>query len=182
MDSNKLANTVLIVFLVLVAGAPALPADPQPIQVDREERVEVQLVQLNFLARDSRGRPVVDLDKDEIQITDNGEKQEVAILESYYGARAAAAARVAEAAQASGETAPAPAGPGHPVDAAVSPGRWIVLFFDNYEPTTDMSRYEAEVVCPLNGAEDIRNTCERCRRCFNGDAVRHARKVNEAPA
>jgi len=119
----------LFVLLLLLAVNPALSADPQPIQVDREERVEVQLVQLNFLARDTKGRPVVDLGKDEIQIIDNGAKQEIAILESYYGARAAAAALVAESA---GEAPSAPAEPANPVDAAVSPGRWIVLFFDNY--------------------------------------------------
>jgi hypothetical protein len=46
-----------------------------------------------------------------------------------------------------------------------------VLFFDNYKPTTDLAQYRADVVCPLNTASDITGVCERCRRCFNGDAV-----------
>ena len=53
-----------------------------------------------------------------------------------------------------------------------------VLFFDNYAPTTDVKRYEADVVCPLNGAADIRNICERCRRCFNGKAVEHSQTIH----
>jgi hypothetical protein len=47
-----------------------------------------------------------------------------------------------------------------------------VLFFDNYKPTTDVSVYTPEIVCPLNKAEDISGVCENCRRCFNGDAVK----------
>ncbi len=54
-----------------------------------------------------------------------------------------------------------------------------VLFFDNYVPTTSLDRYDADVVCPLNSADDIRDTCEGCRRCFDGMAVAHAREVSE---
>ena len=46
-----------------------------------------------------------------------------------------------------------------------------VLFFDNYKPTTDLAQYPSDVVCPLNTVSDITGVCERCRRCFNGDAV-----------
>ena len=53
-----------------------------------------------------------------------------------------------------------------------------VLFFDNYAPTTDLKHYDAEVVCPLNVATDIRNTCERCRRCFDGKAVNHSQSAH----
>lgn len=53
-----------------------------------------------------------------------------------------------------------------------------VLFFDNYHPTTDLKKYPAEIVCPLNGAEDITDTCEWCRRCFNGKAVKHSARVH----
>jgi hypothetical protein len=34
------------------------------------------------------------------------------------------------------------------------------------------------VVCPLNGATDMRNTCERCRRCFDGKAVNHSQEAH----
>ena len=49
-----------------------------------------------------------------------------------------------------------------------------VLFFDAYKPTAPISNYEKDVVCPLNGAKDISGTCEWCRRCFNGAAVKHS--------
>jgi hypothetical protein len=49
-----------------------------------------------------------------------------------------------------------------------------VLFFDTYKPTAPLDRFEKDLVCPLNGAADISGTCEWCRRCFNGDAVRHS--------
>jgi hypothetical protein len=48
-----------------------------------------------------------------------------------------------------------------------------VLFFDNYQPTTELSRFPKEIVCPLNTVEDISDVCVKCRRCFNGDAVLH---------
>jgi hypothetical protein len=46
-----------------------------------------------------------------------------------------------------------------------------VLFFDNYQPTTELSRFPKEIVCPLNTVEDIRDVCVKCRRCFNGEAT-----------
>ena len=46
-----------------------------------------------------------------------------------------------------------------------------VSFFDNDKPTTDLAQYRSDVVCPLNTVSDMTGVCERCRRCFNGDAV-----------
>jgi hypothetical protein len=48
-----------------------------------------------------------------------------------------------------------------------------VLFFDNYEATTDIRAYDADIVCPLNTLKNIEGACEGCRRCFNGEAVQH---------
>ncbi len=48
-----------------------------------------------------------------------------------------------------------------------------VLFFDNYQPTTDLAGLPPEVVCPLNSSSSISGVCESCRRCFNGNAVEH---------
>jgi hypothetical protein len=48
-----------------------------------------------------------------------------------------------------------------------------VLFFDKYEPHGKWNWISKEIICPLNTREDITNTCESCRRCFNGEAVRH---------
>ena len=47
-----------------------------------------------------------------------------------------------------------------------------VLFFDSYIPTVDLENYSRQVVCPLNEAANIQGTCQKCRRCFDGAAVR----------
>jgi hypothetical protein len=52
-------------------------------------------------------------------------------------------------------------------------GNSAVLFFDNYKTTADLKIYEDEIVCPLNKRADITGVCVKCRRCFNGDAVRY---------
>ena len=53
-----------------------------------------------------------------------------------------------------------------------------VLFFDNYKPTTNLTTFPKDVVCPLNTAPNISGICETCRRCFNGKAVSY--KTNRA--
>ena len=53
-----------------------------------------------------------------------------------------------------------------------------VLFFDEYVPTTDLDQYQNQVVCPLNETSNIRGTCQRCRRCFDGEAVRWREDVD----
>jgi len=52
-----------------------------------------------------------------------------------------------------------------------------VLFFDNYDPTCDLRQFRAEIICPLNERTQISGTCEQCRRCFDGTAVRNGRAV-----
>ena len=52
-------------------------------------------------------------------------------------------------------------------------GNAAVLFFDNYHPAGNLDGYEKEIVCPLNGKENIVAACVKCRRCFNGEAVNY---------
>jgi hypothetical protein len=52
-------------------------------------------------------------------------------------------------------------------------GHAAVLFFDNYRPAGNLYVYTKEIVCPLNGNENITATCVKCRRCFNGEAVNY---------
>lgn len=52
-----------------------------------------------------------------------------------------------------------------------------VLFFNDYKFTCKPSSLPAAIVCPLNGSPDIRGTCEGCRRCFNGSAVKHGQQI-----
>jgi hypothetical protein len=48
-----------------------------------------------------------------------------------------------------------------------------VLFFNNYKTTANLNEYRKEIVCPLNKRENISGVCVKCRRCFNGAAVRY---------
>ena len=52
-----------------------------------------------------------------------------------------------------------------------------VLFFNDYKFTCEPKALPTVIVCPLNGSPDIRGACENCRRCFNGAAVSHAKKI-----
>ena len=60
--------------------------------------------------------------------------------------------------------------PGETVPASVVDDVSVV-FFHNYEPTWSGALLERPEVCPLNRASNIAGVCERCRRCFNGNAV-----------
>jgi len=122
-----------LVVSALVASAAAAADDPterRPVDSGIEERIEVQLFQVNFIAVDRDGRPIENLTADEIEIVDQGRKQEVAFLERYYRP---AGPRAAEAEAPANETRPEPEVPGVAIraDRPVSPGRWVVLFFDN---------------------------------------------------
>ena len=60
-------------------------------------------------------------------------------------------------------------------------GKAAVLFFDNYHLTGSVERYRKEIVCPLNGKDNIAETCVKCRRCFNGSAVTYEKnQLNKA--
>ena len=50
-----------------------------------------------------------------------------------------------------------------------------VVFWDRYKPMAGV--FQSENDCPLNWTEDITGACERCRRCFNGEAVASGHKL-----
>lgn len=52
-----------------------------------------------------------------------------------------------------------------------------VVFFDRYRPSGLFNEVDAAALCPLNTHGDITGVCESCRRCFNGDAVRHREQI-----
>jgi VWFA-related protein len=103
---------------ILAVFAGAAPSADTPIKTGVEEHVEVQLVQLNFIATDGKGNPVPGLTTDDVEITEGGAPRRLAFVQPYYERRGTA------------QKAPAPAGPSASV--AVSPGRWIVFVVDNY--------------------------------------------------
>ncbi len=68
---------------MLVAASPAIAqvAPSAPVPVPMEEQVLVQLVQLPFVATDRQGRPVIDLNKDEIRVKVRGQEPKIIYLE-----------------------------------------------------------------------------------------------------
>src|SRR5215831_17166388 len=105
--------------LLAVALAGATPgADPEPpIKTGVEERVEVRLVQVNFIAKDGKGNPVTGLTQDDVEITEGGTPRRLAFLQPYYERR---------------DDASRAASPETRAAVAVTPGRWIVFVVDNY--------------------------------------------------
>lgn len=117
-----------------ILAGPALAADTprpptEPVESGLVERVDVQLVQVNFLAVDRKGAPVLDLRPDEIEVLEKGETQRVAFLQPYYAREARDAAMTPPAPEAA---APGPAAEAPSVPAAPTPGRWIMLVFDHF--------------------------------------------------
>ena len=49
-----------------------------------------------------------------------------------------------------------------------------VIFFDGYELAGNESFINHPALCPLNSKDDITSTCNSCRRCFNGNALKVA--------
>lgn len=124
---------IVLVSLGLAAVAqtdPAPAGDAEPKESKLEERVDVTLVQLNFIAVDGRGRPISDLRPEEIVIRDRGEKQDVAFLEAY-DTGGGPRLPEADAERPTSETGESPEEP-RPATAPSSPGRWLVLYFDNF--------------------------------------------------
>ncbi len=60
-------------------AAAAQEAAPTPPQI--EEQVQVELVELRLLVTDERGRPIADLEAEEVEVYEGGELQRIAFLE-----------------------------------------------------------------------------------------------------
>ena len=114
--------------LLLVAAAALGAAQEKPRPSGLTEHVNVDLVQLNFLATDRKGRPVSDLRANEVEISEGGVPQAVALLQRYYLPKSASG-EPGSAVPPPEPLAPAPA-------RSVTPGRWIALVVDNYATTT----------------------------------------------
>ncbi len=120
----------LLLAVGVAASAPmAQRSDPAPVESGLTERVDVQLFQVNFLATDKKGRPVTDLEMDEIEVIDQRKPQRVAFLEPYYRP---AAAESNEPETPSQRSIRAPIPPGSHPPPTPTPERWIMLVFDNY--------------------------------------------------
>ena len=69
---------------LLLGSTSALhPQDPQPPSGVFEDRLDVRLVQIELLATDRQGRPVTDLEADELIVREDGRVQDVALFERH---------------------------------------------------------------------------------------------------
>lgn len=131
--ASRFPTLTLAFALAFAASAAAEKSEPDPpksapIDAGFEERVTVQLAQINFIAVDRSGRPVLDLKPAEVEIVDGREKQRVAFLQPYYqpapDVAPAAGAPAAAPAESQGATgAPEP---------ETTARRWILLVFENF--------------------------------------------------
>lgn len=64
-------------------------------------------------------------------------------------------------------------------DAGEKPAKSLapVVFYDHYKPGDEPLNSDD---CPLNATTDITGVCGRCRRCFDGSAVRRAKELEAA--
>ena len=137
--SRPLPTTARLALATLLVGASAAQSEApatseRPLDTAFQERVTVQLAQINFIAVDRSGRPVLDLRPDEIEIVDGREKQSVAFLQPYFQPTPAGSnAPIAPAAPPS----PQPEGPpAPPVESETTARRWFLLTFDTYLTST----------------------------------------------
>ncbi len=119
--------------LLAVGAATSSPvaqnSEKTPVESGLTERVDVQLFQVNFLATDKKGRPVTDLEIDEIEVIDQRKPQRVAFLEPYYRPTGAVAVDTESPPELPAESTSV-GGTRHL--PAPTPERWIMLVFDNY--------------------------------------------------
>lgn len=83
---NKLPLAISFL-LILAAGLPAQKATPTPPVDDDVVKISTNLIQLDVTVTDRNGKPVTDLRRDEIEIYENGEKQEITNFTFISGAR-----------------------------------------------------------------------------------------------
>ncbi|HEX6098950.1 MAG TPA: VWA domain-containing protein [Thermoanaerobaculia bacterium] len=83
MTSRTIARRIaLILLLPIVAGAQTPPADPKAAPFS--ERIDVRLVTIPVLVRDSQGRPVTDLRAEDVQIVDGRQTYPAAFASPFY--------------------------------------------------------------------------------------------------
>ncbi len=109
------------------AAADAAPESAAPIRLDYMETVEVDLLQLNFLATDRDGKPILDLTPDDLEVKINGKRARIGFLERNATLPAANAPATQLATEPAQPVQESPAA-GSPTDPQAR--RWIVLFFD----------------------------------------------------
>lgn len=110
------------------AATKSTPESAPPIRLDYMETVEVDLLQLNFLATDRDGKPILDLTPDDLEVKVNGKKARIGFLERNATLPAAQEATTEPAAEPAQPAEGSPSQAVAPTDLQAR--RWIVLFFD----------------------------------------------------
>jgi VWFA-related protein len=141
--SRPLIPALLILLLAIPAGGapraqaeeppPAPPAASEPLPSELEEKVEVNLLTLDFMVTDKKGQPVLDLRPDEVRLFDAGKEMPLAFLERVEEPPPWVAEPLVPASlEMSFGSAPR--------DLPVPPGRkprWILFLLDRYNITPD---------------------------------------------
>jgi VWFA-related protein len=114
-----------------VPPAPAAASEPLPSEL--EEKVEVNLLTLDFMVTDKKGQPVLDLRPDEVRVFDAGKEMPLAFLERVEDPPPWVAEPLVPASLEMSFGAA-------PRDLPVPPGRkprWILFVLDRYNITPD---------------------------------------------
>ena len=117
--------------LALVAAGPATPqeAPPRPTAAPPEFRAGTAVVLLDVVARDKKGRPVLDLRPEEVQVLENGERCDV---QSFRLVELERAVQPGGTGGPAGPATPAPVGAGA-TDATRFPLNLVTLVFDRLD-------------------------------------------------
>jgi len=135
------AAQALIVSIALFATTLNVPyaSDTEPAQSGLQEKVDVFLRTVDFLVLDKKGKPVLDLKRDEVELWDEGEKREIVdLLHAHERAEIPTlpepASVESESDQRHTATEALPVKPGSPAEAPPQQARlkprWVVLLFD----------------------------------------------------
>ena len=76
----KLERIPLVAIFVLSLAAVGLSQNPSPTPVPEDDdvvKISTSIIQLDVTVRDKKGRPITDLRGDEIEIFENGKKQDI---------------------------------------------------------------------------------------------------------
>lgn len=119
-----------LLFLIVPAHGETPPPPPAPLPSGLSEEVQVELVQFNILATDRKGNPVSDLKPEELVLLDHGKKQRVSYLQRVLAPEKPAPPLPLD--QRPLAAASTGSGPWVVPEAALPPGRRLILFFDNY--------------------------------------------------
>jgi VWFA-related protein len=149
VDTDKEIQTSDVGSIPGIAGASANGSAQAPGNADSTNitfKAETRLVDVGLVADDHRGKPVTDLKEGEIEIFDNGRKQQLRVFSHETAAMGAAVTTAAETAQAS-TSSDIFSNATYPAEQLqLAPDLFILLLDESHLPFQDLNRARAEVL------------------------------------